>query len=248
MSFNVSEFSSQINKRGLAVSNLFVMRITPPSTTFNSGISNEDLTFFCSAVQLPPKNIIIQEHKPLSYGPLESYPIGMAYDDIAATFYCDQDMNVLKFFERWQQLIYNYNASSGLNTAVNNQGVYEVNYKENYIGSIEVLMFGGHDATSAYQFKYEKVFPTNVSTPALAWENGAEPTVITVNFRFSHMSTSGVVAANSRSLSAAERATSVNNMTFGSLLDIDNLPPILKDAQAIASTVNQLGRQLKSFF
>lgn len=248
MTFNVSEFSSQINKRGLAVSNLFVMRITPPSKTFNSGISDEDLTFFCSAVQLPAKNIIIQEHKPLSYGPLESYPIGMAYDDIAATFYCDQDMNVLKFFERWQQLIYNYNASGGLDTAVNNQGVYELSYKEKYVGSIEVLMFGAHDKTTAYKFKYEKVFPTNVSTPALAWDNGAEPTVITVNFRFSKMSTSGVVAANSRALTAAERSMSVSNMTFGSLLDIDNLPPLLKDIQTTLSAVNQLGQQLKTIF
>jgi hypothetical protein len=55
MTFNIAEFNAQINRRGLAKNNLFVVRITLPASAnfLNEEIPTRDLTFLCRSVDVP---------------------------------------------------------------------------------------------------------------------------------------------------------------------------------------------------
>ena len=67
MAFNINDFSAQVNKHGLAQTNLFIVRITPPPTF--TGISDgaednsvslnlsRELQFFCRTVTLPELDV-----------------------------------------------------------------------------------------------------------------------------------------------------------------------------------------------
>lgn len=192
MAFSVNEFRSQINKRGLAVTNLFVFTMTPPQN-FADSIDARELTFFCQSVQIPSHTINFEEYKTLGYGPGISYPTVMNNESLSAVFMVDADMEVLKFFHRWQQFIYNYNSAEGPLASNNNQMVYELNYKKEYVATVTVDVYSSHIPDHKYTFKYFDVWPTSVTNGQFAWNNGAEVFVLPVQFKYSRMTNDGLV-------------------------------------------------------
>lgn len=246
MPFNVSEFSSQVNRHGLAVTNLFVLNIAPPST-FGNVFSPRDLPFFCRSVDLPDLNVNIMEAKPYSIGALQAFPMGMSYDQLACEFMLDLNMNILKFFERWIQLIYNYDSSGGPMSAVNGMNPSELNYKRDYVGTIEVYMYSSHDYNNVHKITYYDAFPINVKLPQLAWNNTAELAILPIQFRFSSIKYEGAITGQVDN-SAVYRGINFGNNTYGNLLDNNDIPNFIKEINNVKKLVNSAGDLLNKIF
>lgn len=249
MSFNVSDFSSQISKRGLAVNNLFVLSITPPRG-FGDNITTQELTFFSKSVKVPDNTIGMQGTKPIGYGPTQSYAMGMDHDTLAVEFMADAQMHVLSYFHKWQQLVYNYNSASGPLASNNGQMVYEMGYKKEYCApTITVDVYSSHTDKIAYQFKYFNCWPMSIAHPTLSWENQAELMVIPVQFKYSNFSVSGAApgVVSSGIGTNVSKYTSASN-AIGSLLNNTGIPQFINDINQVRNAVDTFANDLKSFF
>ena len=73
-------------------------------STFERTESKLDL--FCSKVIIPEKQITTNLYKHAS-SPSFPFPTGVQYGTITTTFYCDATMQIKRFFDAWQKLIFN---------------------------------------------------------------------------------------------------------------------------------------------
>lgn len=248
MAFSVSEFSSQINKHGLAVNNLFVFTITPPMT-FNDNMGPRELTFFCRSTKIPDNSLSMMGTKKLGYGPTVSYPTGMELDTLGAVFMVDSNMDVMKFFHRWQQKIFNYNSEQGPLGSNNNQMVYEMSYKTEYAATIQVDVYTSHSPDVKYTYKFFDAWPFSVGNPELAWENQAEIMTAPVQFKYERMTNEGLVKNVVASGSGVNQTgyTSAFNVV-GQLLNNTGLPRVARDINTLRGAVNQFSTALNDIF
>lgn len=249
MTFNVSEFSSQVAKRGLAVNNLFVLTITPPRG-FSGLITPQELTFFSRSVKIPDNTINMQATKTLGYGPTQNYAMGLENEQLAVEFMVDAQMHVMSYFHKWQQLVYNYNSESGPLSTNNGQMVYEMGYKKEYCApTITIDVFSSHIDRVSYRFKYFECWPNSIGHPTLSWDNSAELMILPVQFRYSSFSVSGatpgVVSAGIGT--NISKYTSASN-AFGRLINNTGIPQFINDIQGVRNAVDTFANDLKSFF
>lgn len=192
MPFNIAEFSSQISG-GLARNNLFVATITPPDL-LREEFPNlpQNLVFLCKTVELPALDLQTVELQRQTIGPITKRPIAMPYPVVPAIFMVDSGFMVKKFFHRWLQLIYNYDDSK-----MGQDGqklLYELGYKEDYAGSIQIDVYSSAGAGDIYTYKLGKANPISIGGVTTSWENAAEIMTLSVSFTYETMKVDGTKA------------------------------------------------------
>lgn len=220
MPFSISDFNSAINKHGLAKSNLFEANIFPPAGISSGTINERDLVFFCRTAQLPEFALDTAKIQVRGYGPGESRPTGFENSPFTAVFMVDRDYNILKFFHKWMSLIVNYSdkgpaslsTGSGLKT-------YELNYKDDYAGSLKVSLWGDNTTGAAppYSYVFEKAYPISIGDVQTAWENAAEVLTVSVTFSYESRYVEGVDSGRAAT-SRVERRTGAGGSTYESTL------------------------------
>ena len=111
--------------------NMFQEARTTAETTYTpfgvySGIRSESkLDLYCSKVSIPEKQITTNLYKHASSIAFP-YPTGVQYGAITTTFYCDGTMQIKRFFDAWQKLIFNDMTSN-------------MNYYNEYTSSFDVF-------------------------------------------------------------------------------------------------------------
>ena len=116
---NVQEFLQRTNGK-FSRSNLFKVEIlgTKDAELFHN---TENVNFLCSSAQIPGITLTTTE-KALDY---KSRGKQKLYDDITLSFYCTENMNELRFFNRWMNTIIN---------PISNR----VEYYDNYTASVKI--------------------------------------------------------------------------------------------------------------
>jgi len=189
MAFNVADFRSQISNSkfgGLALSNKFIVRITPPSKVF-AGISDSyatmpELSFFCVNTNLPGKTINTFDYKPVAYGQVNKMPLSRTNDSMTTSFFCDSNYNIMGFFHRWLNFIIQDGGEIW-----DNRAYREIGYKEDYASTIEII---GYDYDSSEKITYTlyDAFPTQVGAVQMGWEQNDTILQIPVEFTYDDMS------------------------------------------------------------
>lgn len=193
--FNIRDFKSAISTRGTLQPNKFFVRITPPETlkatnsqlvennTADSipgdGIINftEDarfLQFYAEGAALPGVNILTSPVRRYGYGSEEKRPIVAAFNDLNLTIIGDEYGRNVRFFQNWLKLMVNYDARDTYRTMTGigaSQHPFEVTYKTDYIGTIEVLVFNSHDLNSALHYTFREAYPINMIDTPLNWSD-----------------------------------------------------------------------------
>lgn len=191
MTFNISEFSARLSKNnGVAVSNLFMVRITPPLALLDQ-IGSNDLLFFCRAADIPGMNLQTVDYRPNAFGAIERRPVALPNEPLSTIFMVDGNFAIKSFFHRWMQLIVNYNNQNAHATQQDNQLPYEFGYKEDYASTVEVTMLTPADDGTRYTYTYHNAFPMNIGNVGVAWENSAEIMTMPVVFTYDKFLTSG---------------------------------------------------------
>lgn len=194
MAFNIANFASKINGTGLAKNNLFYAAITSPPS-MNLPIES-DLMFLCKSASIPGLELETTAIKPQGWGRTDLLPTAHTKPNLTMTFMVDSNFAVKQYFHRWMQTIMNYNDSKGPNSeGINGKLPYEFDYRNNYAGEIDIVVFSEHDSSPearAYTYKFKNAYPITVSGVETAWENQAEIMSITTLMTYTSMSVSGM--------------------------------------------------------
>ena len=188
MAFNVADFRAQMSKSkfgGLAQTNKFIVRITPPSKVFagagDSFPTMEELTFFCSTTNLPGKTINTFDYKPIAYGQVNKMPISRSNDSFTTTFFGDSNYLIMNFFQRWLNFIVQDGGE-----VFDSRGYREIGYKEDYACTIEIIGYD-HDSRETVTYTLFEAYPTQIGAVAMGWEQNDTTIQIPIEFTYDDM-------------------------------------------------------------
>jgi hypothetical protein len=250
MTFSISQFSAEVNKHGVAKSNLFVARITPPQGLVpeDTTMEPQTLTFLCSAASLPPVTIETQQFKPRGFGPSELRPNGFELTPLNTIFMVDGRFGVMRFFHQWMQQIVNYDVSGGyFSESPTALLPYEFGYRDDYAGTMEIIMFSGNDGQNQYTYKFNNVYPVSVGGIEVAWQNGAEVMTVPISFAYDELKVDGTFqgVATTRFNRANGVFTYLSSLnTIGNAIQGLQFPQDITDIVNVVANANDIFGQL----
>lgn len=212
--FNISEFKSRINKfGGPGRTSLFVVKFAQRGVP-SEFISTDDLRFFCQTITVPGINLELMQYRQSGVGYPEFMPMNSIPDNMNAVFLLDSNHRIISFFHNWINSVVNVSGSAG----PSNRGLEqkEINYKSDYTTSMEIDMFSYHDTSSFYRCIYDGVFPTQVGSLNLNWNDSNSYATVPVNFSYNRLVYSGfeeIRNENSRFFTG-EQTSIVQNLTL----------------------------------
>lgn len=254
MAFNISEFKTNMDRYGgPSRNNLFVVEIYKDIPGIN--MTARDLRFFCKSVNLPGVDITTQDYKPNGFGLSRSIPIGINQSPVNAVFMLDSRHQVLSFFHRWAQQVVNYDSSGGILSSVNNQTPYEVGYANEISANMIIRHYSADNPFTYYEYRLNKVYPTQISDLNVSWEDNDSYSIATVNFTYSGFSYTGSqqgtpVERNSRGVGFVDTLNSVG--ASYQAITAENFPISVQDAldrfTSFGNTVSDLSQEDPSSF
>lgn len=163
--------SFMTNFDGGARPNLYTFVLACPGLAFLNPAFTQ-LQFFCRSTQLPTS--ILGEITVPYLGRQAKYPGDRTYEDFTVTIINTQDMNLRRAFELWNEA---FNTHAGnTTTAPNPRAIF---------GSAVVTQLNkAYQPTRAYQFF--DMFPRDVSSVDLAYDNNDAVSEFTVTFGYSY--------------------------------------------------------------
>ena len=169
--FNVSKFASQIGKKGLASPNKFRVAFTMPSGV---GTPGESFNLMCENVDLAGRNVNSAIN--IEYGVRREVAYNApAYDPLNITFLCSQDMKEKRTLEKWNNHIVKVNAG------------FDVEYYDNYVGTIKVDVLNKHDLSkSEYQVEYLEAYPKVINSIPFNHTTLNQTVKVTASFSYAY--------------------------------------------------------------
>jgi hypothetical protein len=188
MAFNVSEFRSAIDDKGLMRTNKFLVQFPIPAkirSQLPDTFQGQKLSFFCKSMPLPGIGILTNDIYRYGYGPLERRPYGTVVNDIMSQFYVDSENMVRRWFRNWTRLIINPDTSKGINStwSVTGQSAYEISYKEDYAVDIRITAFDPEGIPRVSVVLIE-AYPNFVGDIVQDWEHKNQNMIMPVAFTF----------------------------------------------------------------
>ena len=128
----------------------------------------EALNLFCANAQIPGRDILSTEYR--DYG--ESRQIGIRHQhaDLTVTYYSSEDLRERRFFQNWQDLIFNPRAKQHA-------------YYNEYSGRMEVSKFNQSWTKETAEYRFHEVYPTNVGVQELQSAEG-DLLRLTITFKY----------------------------------------------------------------
>jgi len=193
----IQRFQAQVNQgEGMARPNRYLVVINPPqklqltaggppsqlgrddnNNDLKSGAMRENIGMMCNKITMPSRDINTQSH--ITYGPKREMPYAYSYSgEIELTFFGDKFLRQRMFFEQWQKSMINLDT-------------HDMNYYDNYVGSIDILQLGQFDANRdddarvTYAVRLFECYPQTVSSIDYTYgnNNAMVEVPITMNFR-----------------------------------------------------------------
>ncbi len=265
MPFNINEFKSVMNKYGgPAKNNLFVVTFAWRNKITGStqqGRKTEympeyDIRFFCREINIPALNANVFAYQANSIGIPQNMPINLTTPSINATFMLDSDHRVISFFHSWMQEIINYDTSGGLLSSVRgNHMPYEIGYKDEYTCTMTIEHYKTDTQSetdfAVYSYRFNSVYPTEVSGRILSWATDDNVATIGVNFTASSFSFTGSETGqiNSNLSRGNGYLEFLNSVGYrGQTIQQNNLPTSIQDAiNTFTSIRNDFGSIKNTF-
>lgn len=172
MAFNVTEFRAQMQGDG-ARPNLFEVQLTFP-VGVNAGNANKKLSFMCKTASLPGSTI---GHVPVFYFGRETKLAGnRTFPEWTLSILNDEDFSVRNAFEKWM---------NGINRHVSNVRDLWAGNSLGYSTQALVRQFG-KDGSTLKEYKFEGVFPVDVSQIDVDWSSNdtIEEFSVTLAYQF----------------------------------------------------------------
>lgn len=169
--FNISNFTSDINTRGIVRSNSFLAYIVPPEGLKKEYKDTKNFIIRCDSASIPSASFLNHELYRYGYGVQESAPYSVQFEPINLSFIMDSQAEIYAFFYKWMNTIINYNTSEkSINSVSNGHRAYEVGYKTNYATLVKVAVYN-EKAQDIINIELNDAFPTSISEIPLNWSD-----------------------------------------------------------------------------
>ena len=129
-------------------------------TLRNSGGPIDRINLYCNMCSIPERDIQNVEWKDTAG---ESRQLGLIHTHargMSVSYYCSEDLRERKFFEQWQNAIFN---------PVNKRRSY---YKD-YVGTMEVIKYNSTWSQIEAVYKFNEVYPSNIGAQTMTFEGSA---------------------------------------------------------------------------
>jgi hypothetical protein len=254
MTFNINDFKAKINQYGgLARTSFFVVSIFEKNIDrpSNQYMPSGDLRFFCKSVNMPSINLAVTDFKPQGFGMAHTMPIGINSDPLSCIFILDSDHKVLSFFHEWIQRVVNYDLSGGAFSSVDDKYPYEIGYKKEYALDMEIRFYSTHDENAFYLCTLKDVYPTQIGSINLSWEENNSLASLPVSFSYSEIRMQAAITGSpaerfSRGTGYLQYLNTVGG--YGQSIEQSGLPRSIQDAVNKFTTIKNDFARLKNLF
>ena len=151
-SFDVSSFSSSIDKTGLASPNKFEVIFSKIPGLSSGG--KTQLNLMCDQASLAGRDV--QAVLDLQYGVRRQVVYNApAYTPLSVSFICTDDMSEKRILDVWN------------NRCVDVKGGFQVAYYDDYVGHLDVYVLDRSGKKRTYHMHYHEVYPKTVTAVEL---------------------------------------------------------------------------------
>lgn len=128
----------------------------------------EALNLFCEACQIPGRDILSTEYR--DYGEPRQIGIRHQHGDLTVVYYSSEDLRERRFFENWQDLIFNPSSKRH-------------SYYSDYISRLEISKYNQSWSKELAEYRFHEVYPTNVGVQELVSTQG-DLLRLTITFKY----------------------------------------------------------------
>lgn len=168
MAFSIDKFRSSFGQfEPAAPTNYEISIIRQPKLMLvNGGTLMDDnnvenvFKYRCIACSIPGKMMNVSER--LTYGPNRRIVTNSAYQDVTFSLIVSDDMKEKQYFTSWHDSIVN-------NAVSDNVYTHDVEYYNNYVGTVSIVQFK-KDGNPSLAVILEEAYPISVEEIPLGWE------------------------------------------------------------------------------
>ena len=128
----------------------------------------EALSLFCEQCQLPGRDILSTEYR--DYGEPRQIGIRHQHGDLTVVYYSSEDLRERRFFENWQDLIFNPYSKRH-------------SYYRDYTAKMTIIKYNQSWSEEMAEYDFNEVYPTNVGVQELNSTEG-ELLRLTITFKY----------------------------------------------------------------
>ena len=134
----------------------------------NQKSKTEALNLFCEACQIPARDILSTEYR--DYGEPRQIGIRHQHGDLTVIYYSSEDLRERRFFENWQDLIFNPSSKRH-------------SYYSDYASRMEISKYNQSWSEEVAEYRFHEVYPTNVGVQELQSAEG-DLLRLTITFKY----------------------------------------------------------------
>jgi hypothetical protein len=150
-----------------------LIKISFPAILVNV-YNEEDLVFRASSIEIPGVSFENTTSFRYGVGPQQKTPRNPNFNDISISFIEDEQNRIWKFFSRWTNEIFNFDADSK----------YVARYKSEYISpNFEIDIFN-NKGTPVTSVILTEAFPSSLGNVGLSWSDKNSLMMVKVGFSF----------------------------------------------------------------
>lgn len=191
--FNVSAFKSNLKRRGLMGTNLFMAYFPIPSGMNNRGNTStmftdvaREMNLWCDGGSIPEVFLNTINVRRFGYGPTNKQPTHPVFKDLPLTFLVDANANTWRFFHEWMSLVTNFNTENGViqqngNISGIRYPAYETGYFEDFATNVAISAFSD-DGSERMRIILNQAWPIGLSEITLGWGDKSNIARFTVLF------------------------------------------------------------------
>jgi hypothetical protein len=159
------EFMATLTSDDLARQNRFEVQIFPP------GGQDSVVNMLCENATFPGQNMRTTPDQ-LRYGPVREFVHGVTYGPISLTFICRPGLPEKRFFETWQELMFNRES-------------WNVHYYKDYYGRIRLHQLD-RDDSQVYSVTIYEAYPKTITAQDYSLGSNDSYQTLQVEFGFHH--------------------------------------------------------------
>lgn len=167
----LNDFLTTVRQGGVAKSNLFDVKVTPPKvlTGDKNSQAARKLSLLGKVAQLPGYYIQTTDVARYGFGPQEKTAYGTSYNDITIKFIGDGKGEIYKFFYNWIQGIVRGDIDPTTGKIDSNaKGAYEVEFREDYAVDVDITTYD-EQGESILLSRMVSAYPVNITELELDW-------------------------------------------------------------------------------
>lgn len=184
MTFDVSKFLSAVNEvGGLQNATKFSVQVFP---RFQS--NNRLLEYMCESIDVPDVTVATASVKPLGYGYVRQAALVPVYQQVNASFYDDNDKNVMGFFVDWRNRVVNGDYEPGGAEVMDGRSVmpFQLQYLDDYAARVIISVFNQAGELNRRVVLHD-AWPGSVGPVRVAWSAANQIVTIPVSFNYSSL-------------------------------------------------------------